>query len=176
MKIILETTRLILREFSIKDASSFFHLNSNLKVLKYTGDKPFKSELEAKIFLQNYSDYQRNGFGRWTVVLKENNEVIGWCGLKLHDNGMVDLGYRFFEKDWNKGYASEASRACLHYGFDSLGIESITGRSAVENNASIRVLSKIKMKFWKNDTCEGIEKAVYYRITKSQFQGQNRKL
>ena len=170
MKIILETERLTLREFCSDDALSCFQLNSNQNVLRYTGDIPFKSELEAKEFILNYKDYSKNGFGRWAVILKDTNQFIGWCGLKLHDDGMVDLGYRFFEKDWNNGYATEAATACIEYGFNELNIKTIVGRSAIENKASIGVLLKLKMKFWKNDTCNGIEKAAFYKISKLKIQ------
>lgn len=162
---IIQTNRLFLREFSPEiDTEPFYNLNSDWEVMKYTGDVAFNSQEEAKTFLENYSDYDRNGYGRWTVCLKENNEVVGWCGLKKHDNGMVDLGYRFFKKNWGKGYATEASKACLEYGFNELQIEEIVGRTARENKGSIRVLEKVGMTFWKEDTCEGIEDSIYYRI------------
>ena len=68
MKTILETNRLLLREFNISDAESFYELNLNPNVIKYTGNSAFKDIDEAKAFLENYSDYQRNGFGRWAVM------------------------------------------------------------------------------------------------------------
>lgn len=82
MKIILETKRLILRELNIDDAESFYKLNLNVNVIRYTGDSAFNSIDTAKEFLENYQDYKLNGYGRWAVVSKENNRFIGWCGLK----------------------------------------------------------------------------------------------
>ena len=64
MKQIIETNRLILREFEINDSENFFYLNLDSEVLKYTGDLPFSSVLDANSFLINYSEYKRNGFGR----------------------------------------------------------------------------------------------------------------
>jgi len=80
MKKILETERLILRELEVTDAENFWKLNSDIEVIKHTGDSSFKSIEQAKIFLQNYQDYKTNGFGRWVVVIKESLEFIGWCG------------------------------------------------------------------------------------------------
>lgn len=169
MKIITETERLILREFEISDASSFYALNASWEVLKYTGDVAFNSVDDAESLIKNYSDYRRNGFGRNTVLLKPNLEVIGWCGLKKHEDGMIDLGYRFFEKDWNKGYATEASEAMLEIGFEEYGIKEIVGRTDERNLGSIRVLEKIGMEFWKKDSCEGIEDSMYYKIRQGDW-------
>ena len=168
MKIILETDRLILRELTSQDALSFHQLNSSENVLRFTGDVPFSSVLEAEKFLINYSDYLQNGFGRWAVILKTSQKFIGWCGLKLHDDDMIDLGFRFFEDEWNKGYATESSLAVIQYGFDVLNIKTIVGRVAPDNKASVQVLTKVGMTFWKQDSCNGIENAQFYHITQTK--------
>ncbi|MDB4089115.1 GNAT family N-acetyltransferase [Flavobacteriales bacterium] len=162
----IETERLKLRDFKISDAFSFFHLNLDEEVMKYTGDVTFDSVEETEIFLNNYSDYERNGFGRWTVVRKEDNEILGWCGLKKRQDGVIDIGYRFHKKFWNKGYATESARACLNYGFEVLNLEEIIGNTDRENLASIKVLEKIGLKFWKNDKYDGINDSVQYIILK----------
>ena len=164
MKLILETDRLLLRTFLIEDAPLFYDLNADPEVVKYTGDGAFKSLEEAQQLIVNYTDYATNGFGRNTVVLKATQEVIGWCGLKKQADGMVDLGYRFFRKHWNRGYATEASRAMINYGFRYYGIEEIVGRAAQANKASVRVLEKIGMHFWKKEPSEGIEDTVWYVV------------
>lgn len=144
----LQTERLLLREMTPDDAPFAFDLNSDPEVLKYTGDEPFDSIEEARRFLENYSDYQRNGFGRWGVQRKDTGELIGWCGLKRdRETNEVDLGFRFFRKDWNKGYASEAAFACMEAGFRQFGIDKIVGRARKENTYSIRILEKIGMHF-----------------------------
>ena len=169
MNKILETERLILREFEVTDARKMWKLNADPDVLKYTGDASFESIHQAQIFLENYSDYRRNGYGRWAVVLKESNEFIGWCGLKLNEENLTDIGFRFFKKNWNNGFATESSKSVLAYGFNILCLDEIIGRSAIQNKASIYILKKLNMDYWKNDTCEGIENSVYYRINKKQF-------
>ncbi len=166
MSFVLETERLFLREFKPKDASTFFELNSDPEVMKHTGDVPFKNVEEALSLIENYNDYQKNGFGRNTVILKSTNEVIGWCGLKKHHDGMVDLGFRLFKKDWNNGYATESSMAILKKGFTAYQLEEIIGRASKNNPASINVLKKLGMRFYKEAPCEGIINSVYYKIIK----------
>jgi RimJ/RimL family protein N-acetyltransferase/GNAT superfamily N-acetyltransferase len=169
MKPILETTRLYLREFMLSDASCLFHLNNNPNVLKYTGDLPFKSVDEANRFIENYTDYKRNGFGRWAVCLKENNEFIGWCGLKRDGiTGVVDLGFRFFENHWGKGFATEAAKVCVKYGFFKLNLNQIIGRAYIENKASINVLNKCNFKFEKTIEYD-LQPAVLYMIKMIQI-------
>ncbi|MDB9932712.1 GNAT family N-acetyltransferase [Flavobacteriales bacterium] len=160
--IVLTTERLILREFELTDAEAMFNLNSDEEVLRYTGDKQFESIEDANNFFKNYPDYEKNGFGRWALVTKGDKEVIGWCGLKKHEDNTVDIGYRIFKNQWNKGYATEASIACLEYGFQVFELDEIIANAATENKASIRVMENIGMEFQQNMACEGIEDAVRY--------------
>ncbi len=169
MKTIIETERLALREFKQSDAKVFFELNSNPEVMKYTGDEPFQNLSAAEIFLDLYSDYARNGFGRWAVISKSNGAFLGWCGLKRHADGMVDIGFRFFQHEWGKGYATESAQATLDFGFNSLHLKEIIGRASKQNIGSLRGLEKLKMQFWKYDDCEGIPDSVYYRMDKFQY-------
>ena len=76
MKVILQTSRLYLREFQINDAQSLFDLNNDGDVIKYTGDVAFTSIQKAKKFLLDYQDYAKNGFGRWAVIEKESHEFL----------------------------------------------------------------------------------------------------
>lgn len=76
MKPIIETDRLFLRELNPGDAECFYELNWNPNVIKYTGGTAFKNVEEAKEFLENYEDYQRNGFGRRAVINKIDSEFL----------------------------------------------------------------------------------------------------
>jgi ribosomal-protein-alanine N-acetyltransferase len=148
MKTILETDRLLLREFDINYAESFYELNLNPNVIKYTGNSAFKDIDEARVFLENYSDYRRNGFGRWAVINKVNQEFLGWCGLKYDEKlDETDIGFRFFEHFWNKGFATESAKACINYGLKKLNLKTIVGRAMKENTASIKVLEKIGLQY-----------------------------
>lgn len=166
MKTILKTQRLYLRKFLPCDAEGLYNLNLDTDVIKYTGDSKFSSLEDAQTFIASYHEYEKNGYGRWSVVRKDSGEFIGWCGLKLNEENMIDLGFRIFKKDWNKGFATEAAAACIEYGFEVLKLNTIIGRSLKKNIASIKVLEKIGMKHWKDTVCHETEECVYYKIEK----------
>jgi len=65
----------------------------------------------------------------------------------LEDLDEFDIGFRFFKKYWNKGYATESARACLDLGFEKFGMKTIIGRARKENTASIHVLEKLGLTF-----------------------------
>lgn len=164
MKRITETERLLLRELTPDDAENFFQLNHNPNVIRYTGDSSFSSVEEAQRFLENYKDYEVSGYGRWAVIDKENHTFLGWCGLKYHkETRETDIGFRFFEEYWNKGYASESAAACLNYGFEKLNLQKIIGRAMAVNTASVKVLQKIGMNLESEFDFEG-NKGIIYTI------------
>jgi len=154
--------RLNFREFLPSDAKHIFDLNADPEVIKYTGDPPFKNINEALDFIKNYNHYKEHGFGRWAVILKENDQFIGWCGLKYNEENEIDLGFRFFKSQWGKGYASESAKATIQYAKSALGMKSIIGRAAQNNVASIKVLEKLGFKCLKKSMCHGIPNAKYF--------------
>lgn len=168
MKVILETHRCYLRELSVDDAQHFFDLNADEEVIKYTGDKAFSNVAEAKSFLQNYHQYELYGYGRWAVIDKTNDAFLGWCGLKYSpDLDEVDLGFRFFRRYWNQGYATETAIACIDYGFHHLQLSKIVGRAMEANIGSVKVLEKVGLTFvgkFEFDLHEG----VLYQIENKQ--------
>jgi len=168
MKHILETDRLVLRELDVEDSNNFYELNLNPKVIQYTGDKAFQNIRAAEKFLKNYSDYKLNGFGRWAVIDKSNEDFLGWCGLKYVEKlNETDIGFRFFEKHWNKGFATESAEACLKFGFEKLNLKTVIGRAMAENIASLKVLEKLGMKYEKEFNFNE-HKGLIYRIENNQ--------
>ena len=150
--IILETERLLLREFDESDAAAFYMLGSDPAIIRYTGDPGggLKSVEQAREVLhaRPIADYQKHGFGRWACVLKSSGQVIGFAGLKhLDELGEVDLGYRLMPEHWGLGLATEACRPILDYGFSRLRLPRIIGLVDPNNGASVRVLEKLGMNF-----------------------------
>lgn len=151
---ILETERTLLREFVDSDAEAFFRLGTDPRITRYTHDPGggFADIDHARAILRShpFEDYQRHGFGRWACILRANEEVIGFVGLKrLTDVGEVDLGYRLLPEYWGQGLATEAARAVLEYGLSQLGLERIVAFVDPDNAGSTRVLEKLEMR------CEG---------------------
>lgn len=145
---ILETARLVLREFDEGDVGPFFLLGSDPAVTRYTGDPaPLRDHAHALQVLRDrpLADYRTHGFGRWACVLKETGEVVGFCGLKRLPElgGEVDLGYRFLPACWGRGLATEAGMPVLDFGFTRLKLARILGLVHPANAASVRVLQKL---------------------------------
>jgi ribosomal-protein-alanine N-acetyltransferase len=146
MNTILETDRLLLRSWTADDAQAAFALYRDPEVTRFLGG-PLGSLDEAREILKRIIDhYDRVGFGQWAVVEKKSGEIIGSCGVKLLDGGPeVELVYHLARASWNRGYATEAARACLDHGFTKLGLDRIRGIADPANHASHRVLEKIGM-------------------------------
>jgi len=173
MKHLIETERLLLREITLDDKEDMFRLHSNPEVQKYTGEPPVESIEEMAQAIQiRTKDYVKYGYGRWATFLKNGMQFVGWAGLAyLPEFDEIDLGYRFFPKYWGMGIATEASRAILKYGFDQLELKRIIAIAMKENQASIRVMEKVGMKFDKLAPYEpGSEDAVWYWCDKSFYQ------
>jgi ribosomal-protein-alanine N-acetyltransferase len=148
VKTIVETERLLLREFVEDDAEAFFSFNGDPEVMRHTGQSPSTSVSQVRREIRDYPDYRKHGFGRWAVVYKPDQVIVGFNGLKyLDDLREVDLGYRFRVDYWGKGIATESSRAVLSYGFEELGLKRIIGLVLPANTASVRVLKKVGMRF-----------------------------
>jgi [ribosomal protein S5]-alanine N-acetyltransferase len=153
MHLILQTPRLLLRRFTEADAVLLLQLNSNPEVLKYLHEPLLKTEEQALQVLQNIILPQyKNNLGRWAIHLKSTNEFIGWCGLKyLVDTDEIDLGYRLMQQFWGNGYAFEAAKHTMDYGFNQLHLKTIVGRAHVENTGSLKILQKLGMQFIKEE-------------------------
>jgi [ribosomal protein S5]-alanine N-acetyltransferase len=156
MHIILQTPRLILRQFTLDDAGLLLALNSNPEVLKYLHEPLLETEEQALHVLQNIILPQyKNKLGRWAIHLKSTNEFIGWCGLKYRaELDEIDLGYRLMQDFWGKGYAFEAAKHTVEYGFNHLHIKTIVGRAHIENAASLKILEKTGMQYLKDEVVD----------------------
>jgi RimJ/RimL family protein N-acetyltransferase len=164
MKKILTTERLYLREFEDDDSAFLVDLNSDPEVTRYTGEGSIDKKEAERVLREVIIPQYKNKIGRWAVHLKNNDEFIGWCGLKYIESlDEIDLGYRFFRKNWGKGYAAEAAKAVISYGLNTMKFKTIVARAAVENLNSIKVLEKSGFKF-KEEGFEHGEQIVKYMI------------
>lgn len=158
MDLILETERLIMRMILHEDAEALFDMDKNPDVHKYLWQKPYKNIAEIHEYIRYIrKQYEENGIGRFSTLIKETNELIGWTGIKyINDhveNGKTnfyDYGYRLNEKFWNKGYATEASKAWLDYGFNQMNIKEMNAYTHSENGASNHILQKVGFNFVEN--------------------------
>ena len=92
--------------------------------------------------------YDAHGFGRWLIVRKQDNLVIGDCGILKNDvNGVLenDLGYIIHHPWWRQGYAIEAAGACLEFGLRTLGMGRLVANMADDHRGSRAVAEKLGM-------------------------------
>jgi len=149
---ILETERLILRQFVEEDAEFILELLNDPSFIHNIGDRKIRSLDGAKVYIRNgpAASYAQHGFGLYLVELKTTGESIGMCGLIQRENlENVDIGYAFLPRFWSRGYAVESATAVRDYARDVIGLKRLVGITNPDNFPSIGVLEKLGMKFEK---------------------------
>lgn len=148
---IIETERLIFRQLRAEDAEDLFRIYSDRRTMKFMG-LGAASAGEVRNHIQEHIEkyYDNYGFGLWATVLKENNRLIGRCGLLYQDiEGTKDLelAYLLDSNYWGQGLATEAAQSIVRIGFDRYQFNRIIAVINQQNTASIRVAEKIGMSY-----------------------------
>jgi len=169
MRALFQSERLLFREFTLEDAELLYELNSDPEVTKYVHE-PSTTKENAEDIIRNIILPQYGlKLGRWAVHIKYTEEFIGWAGLKyIAEREIIDLGYRFKKEYWGRGYATEAAKTCISYGFTHLGLERIVAQAHVENTGSLNVIKKCGMKFLKEDIVDATPVKVYELVNHSK--------
>lgn len=140
----LQTARLTLRRFTLDDEALLCALNSDVNVMRHLGG-PVSAEnnramLEGRI-LRYYDEHP--GLGVWATCLRDGGRCVGFHLLNhVQGDSLIQVGYRLFEADWGKGYATEMSIALLRYGFTTLRLPMLMANAALDNKASQHALLK----------------------------------
>lgn len=124
---ILETERLYLRELTQGDFDALSRILTDEETM-YAYNGAFSPEETQEWLDRQLARYQKYGFGLWAAVLKENNEMIGQCGITMQpwkDKELLEIGYLFRRDCWHKGFATEAAVACKKYAFTKLNADKI---------------------------------------------------
>lgn len=119
---IFETERMYLREMNQTDFNSLCKILQD-KDTMYAYEGAFNDNEVQEWLDRQISRYQKWNFGLWAVILKENDEMIGQCGLTMQpwkETEVLEIGYLFNRLYWHKGYAIETARACKKYAFETL--------------------------------------------------------
>ena len=147
---VLETERLVLRRLTTDDAEFIIELLNQPSFLRYIGDREVRNSADAVRYVQTVpiASYERFGFGLYLVELKETGVPIGICGLLKRDQlPDVDIGFAFLPDFWSQGYAFESASAVMTYGREVLGLKRIVAITSLDNDASIRLLEKVGLRF-----------------------------
>ena len=161
--VILETERLLLREFVREDVNALAAVLSDAEIMRFY-PAPLDLAGVAAWIERNQRRYADAGHGLWAMVLKSSGEVVGDCGLTLQTvDGAdeIEIGYHVRRDLWGRGYAPEAARACQDYGFARLGADRLISLIRPENLSSRRVAEKIGLSVWKEVMWRGWPHCVY---------------
>ena len=167
----IETARLRLRRFTIADLDDLAAIRADRDVMRYigTGEAHTREQVEAALKL-NAAMWEELGFSRWAVMHRQDETLIGWCGLApLDKTTEVEIGYGMAKSYWGRGLTTEAARATLRHAFEGLGLRRITAVAYPDNTASQRVMEKIGMKYEKIGRYYDAD-LVYYAINREDYE------
>ncbi len=160
---ILETDRLLLREFVPDDIDALAAVISDPGTMRFYPEPPDRAGVESWIE-RNRRRYRDHGHGLWAMVLKSSGEVIGDCGLTRQTVDGVDeieIGYHVRRNLWGRGLAPEGAGACRDYGFAELGAKRLISIIRPENFPSRRVAEKVGLSLWKEVMWRDLLHCVY---------------
>lgn len=146
----IETERLRLRDFSSDDWRRVLEYQRDPRYLRFY-PWAHRTASDVQQFVQHFIDWQaeqpRMRF-QLAIVLQQNNRLIGSCGVRMPVAGSheAEIGYEIDPDSWGHGYATEAARAIVGFGFESLQLHRIHAHCIAENSASARVLEKLGMR------------------------------
>ena len=146
--IVVSTQRTVLRTFCQADAAPMSAVFGDPDVMRF-GDGPQDADWIQQWIEQTARQYEQWNFGPWAVVLRQQQTVIGYCGLVRFDdiNGQpeVELGYRLARNHWGCGLATEIATAVRDLACQKLGIGRLISLIDPGNHRSIRAATKIGM-------------------------------
>lgn len=119
MTMVIETNRLILREYTMDDFDALYEILSDAQTMQHY-PKRYDAQGTRRWIQWNLDNYRDYGFGLWAVVLKESGEFIGDCGVTMQmidGEKLPEIGYHIHKKFWRRGYGSEAARAVRDWAF-----------------------------------------------------------
>ncbi|MDQ6714456.1 MAG: GNAT family N-acetyltransferase [Candidatus Dormibacteraeota bacterium] len=143
------TERLLLREWRDADVAPFIAINADPVVMEFFPE--LYAEERTRRFVERIRErWAELGYGLWAVERRDTGLFIGYVGLwpatfPAHFTSAVEVGWRLAADQWGQGYATEAGRAALTYGFETLGLDEIVSFTSVLNVRSWRVMERLGM-------------------------------
>lgn len=140
----MRTERLLLRPFIDADADALWALHTSPRVLEFWDSPPWTDRARVAAFLARNHEREESGTGA-RVAVEDADGFVGWCSLAEYDatHRSASLGYVYAEAVWGRGYATEAARALLDWGYAALDLNRVQAQCDTRNVASARVLEKL---------------------------------
>ncbi len=162
----MESARLRFRRFTLADMPNMRELETNPQIVKYTPYRVPQTEDQTRARLEKVISSDHGKMGIWAVELKETADFVGW--FMLLDTKLIypELGFMIVEHHWDKGYATEAARTLVDYGFEKLGMRGVLAITNQENLASKKVLGRVGFSF-REEIEEGDKKLDMYELVRA---------
>ena len=153
---LFQTSRLQVRLLRSSDLIPYQELQCNPNVLQYTGATAGTTKEAEKGLARLIDLYPKpdNTFWIWAIVQKENDSFVGTCAIIIEEKGRAEIGYRFLEKHWGNGYASEIVEPLINHGFSKMNLKTIFATVDVLNVPSVKILEKSQLHFIKEEWSE----------------------
>ncbi len=160
---VLETPRLLLRHIVPGDLDALSEAFCDAENMRYFPNVYSRKELAERI-QRVLGRYRNDGIAKWAVILKSTGELLGDCGLMVQEvdgEREIEVGYVFARRHHGNGYATEAARASMDYGFERLDLSRIISLIRPENVPSRRVAERNGLTVWKETMFVGFPHLVY---------------
>jgi RimJ/RimL family protein N-acetyltransferase len=147
--VFIETERLLLRQWKEKDEAAYIQMNRDIAVMEFFPALLSPVQSIEHIRIQSAHIIQ-NGWGLFAIERKDNRSFIGFTGFatpnfKSFFTPCTEIGWRISKENWYAGFATEAAKACLVFGFTELGLNEVYSFTSIHNKKSERVMKKIGM-------------------------------
>ncbi len=140
----LETSRLILRPWTMPDLQSFHAICQKSEVMKYI-DNPWNSERVREFIRNEQQQFKQLGHCRWALELKTLNRLIGFCGFRplQDDDRQLEIGWRLDSDYWQQGLGFEAAELVINDALQNLSPTRLFAKIHVHNQASLALAKKL---------------------------------
>ena len=177
----IETERLILRKFKISDDEAMLkYWIADEKIQSLYSEPVYTTKAEVDELLEKYiNSYQKNDYYRWAIIEKNSGECIGQIAYFLVDskNNFAEIEYCIGSDFQCKGYATEATKAVIQYGFDKINLHKVQICTKTINKPSKRVIEKcgftyegtLRDYFYMDGEYVG---RLYFSMLKSEFESK----
>jgi RimJ/RimL family protein N-acetyltransferase len=145
----LHTPRLLLRQWRDTDREPFARMNADPEVMRYFPSVQSRERSDAGVDALS-QDIAARGWGFWAAERRDTHEFIGFVGITVPRHPLpcmpcVEIGWRLAQDQWHQGYATEAARVSLRFGFEELRLDEVVAFTALGNHPSRAVMTRLGM-------------------------------
>ena len=176
MKKIIETERLILREYVMEDFSALYNILSDGETMKHY-PRPYDERGTLRWLEWSLDNYKKYGFGLWAIELKSTGEFIGDTGITMQNidgEALPEIGYHIDKRYWRNGYAKEAARAVRDWFFENTDFDAVYSYMTKTNIPSFSTAASIGMKRIKEFTDTDYTDCFVYELSRKAWENKKK--